>query len=469
MKPISASDILRQNSPRKTIRSSFFNTNRFGHLRDSSPADSISSVSTHRGRSVSNKRKSNDELPVSYSSVLSSKPFSLGNEINPGIDLDNLNTNISKVKSLCDKIAEDVSVSVWDNGLISVFSDICEALRFISKNQEDIAISLSRQPTALVQPQMHILGATSKKSRPDTALGKTKDFRIFTKDSRISTSQSQPTVTVSSNTQGSETTVDPVIKKFRESVKEAEKSSLVFNLNMGKVPIMNQATMCSKATSSLTSMAAEAEGKSSSIPSDDTVTAIDDVLSMVKSMSFFGKSTKTYRNQRDPKSGSFCTIPVRYDFKDKDTRVRAETILREKCKINCSTPYPTVLRESIRQVISHVKQNYPEDMVRVSVDVPKLGLKVFRKPKGESSWKTYNKLVPIPPEALDVSTRKIPEGFTVGCLPDSPEKSVPLEKPVPLAMEEGEGTGPLSPIGRISRKELFQGSAKKSPPASVAK
>ena len=472
MKPISASDILRQVSPRKTIGSSFFNANRFGHLRDrDNSADSVSSRSTYRGRSVSSKRKSNDDPPIiTYSSTLSSLPSSQGNAAHSPIDLDTLNTNISKVKSLCDKITAEISVSVWDNGLISVFSDICESMRISSKIQEDIVMSLSqsqaqsRSPfqfqsqsyssAATSQQQLHSLGAVAKKIRPDNLQGK---------NSYSHKSLSLPAGTGPTHTQHSGPAVDPEVKKFRDSVKEAEKSSLVFNLNMGKVPIMNQSSMCTKATSALTSMAAEAEGKSSSIPSDDTVTAIDDVLSVVKSMSFFGKSTKTYRNTKDPKSGSFCTVPVRYNFKDKDTRVRAETLLREKCKIHCSTPYPTILRESIRQVISHVKKDYPEDMVRVSVDLPNLGLKVFRKSQGE--WKTYKELVPIPTEALDVSARKIPEGFRVGNLPDSPSKSRKDSVPMETA---GEG-GPLSPPGRTSRIDTLQGSSKKSPIVTVTK
>jgi hypothetical protein len=54
---------------------------------------------------------------------------------------------------------------------------------------------------------------------------------------------------------------DPVVKKFKEAIKDAERSTLIFNLDMGKVPIMNRETMNRKATLALTSMAARKEKK----------------------------------------------------------------------------------------------------------------------------------------------------------------------------------------------------------------
>ena len=112
---------------------------------------------------------------------------------------------------------------------------------------------------------------------------------------------------------------------------------------MGTVPIMNQETISKKATLALTSMAAKNEGKLSSTPSDESIMAIDDVLSMTAGMSLFGNGTKSYKNPKDKESGSFCTLPVKYEFRDKDTRIRAETTLRSRCKVRCTTPYPVIL------------------------------------------------------------------------------------------------------------------------------
>jgi hypothetical protein len=54
---------------------------------------------------------------------------------------------------------------------------------------------------------------------------------------------------------------DPKQKLFKESIRDAERSTLVFNLDMGKVPIMNKETISKKATLSHTSMAAKKRKK----------------------------------------------------------------------------------------------------------------------------------------------------------------------------------------------------------------
>ena len=177
---------------------------------------------------------------------------------------------------------------------------------------------------------------------------------------------------------------------------------------MGKVPIMNKETMSKKSTLSLMSMAAKTEGKDSSTPSEDAVAAIDDVLSMVKGMQFFGNTTKTYRGKGDPESGSYCTVPVKYDFRDKDTRFRAEQVLRDTCKDKCSTPYPVVLRECIKKVINHVKADFPDNFIRVQVDANNMALRLARRPKESSEWTYYKHDIGLPVDVLDVTSRKSP-------------------------------------------------------------
>ena len=167
---------------------------------------------------------------------------------------------------------------------------------------------------------------------------------------------------------------------------------------------MNKDTMSKKATLSLLAMAAKTEDKETSTHSDDAVAAIDDVLSMANGMQFFCNSTKTYRGKNDPESGSYCTVPVRYDFKDKDTRFRAEQVLRETCKVKCSTPYPTILCECIKKVITHVKSDFPNDFIRVLVGANNMALKVARRPKDCAEWTYYKRDIGLPAAVLNVNT-----------------------------------------------------------------
>jgi hypothetical protein len=112
---------------------------------------------------------------------------------------------------------------------------------------------------------------------------------------------------------------------------------------MGNKPIMNKTTISERATLALTSMAAKVEGKNSAVPSPETVAALDDVTSLVTSMELFGLNTKQYKGKekdgkdKDDKDNTptFCTVPVRYQFKDREQRVFAEKQLRDLCKVKC--------------------------------------------------------------------------------------------------------------------------------------
>jgi hypothetical protein len=218
--------------------------------------------------------------------------------------------------------------------------------------------------------------------------------------------------------------------KFREAVENSEKSTLIFNLNLGRVPIMNIETMSKNATLALTAMAAEMEneGRPGTIPSEDTVAGIDDILSVAQNIEFYGKKTKTYSNPKDKKSGAFCTVPVRYEFPDRETRIESETFLRQKCGVNCATPYPVILRECIKQVIDKVKHDYPDNQVKVAVDTKRFCLKVARRCTVEGNenygkkWNSYERLIPLPNEALNVEARWVPEGFKMEFLPPGREK-----------------------------------------------
>jgi hypothetical protein len=158
---------------------------------------------------------------------------------------------------------------------------------------------------------------------------------------------------------------------------------------------------------------------------------------MATKISFYGKRTKSYVNNKVPLSGSFCTVPVRYKFKDKDTRIEAEKIFMEKCGAHCSVPYPPILRECIRQVVEKVKRDYPDNQVKVNVDTENFSLRVSRrikKPENPDRWQAYDVNIPLPAEALNI-TSKVPFGFRLAKLPAGPSDPLPPETETALTME----------------------------------
>jgi hypothetical protein len=199
--------------------------------------------------------------------------------------------------------------------------------------------------------------------------------------------------------------VDPEVekkRKFVNVVREAEKAVLLFDLDLGKVPIMNTATIAKNVTHDITVKAAVADGKTDGRPADTTVVALDDALSMVTGMDFLGKVTKPFNNkfnQQDPKNGKFCTMPVRMNFNSKEARTRAEKVLKKQCKVRCVVPYPQRLRNSIKNAIQDQKVKHPNCFIQVKVDAEALCLRLSRK-EGEN-WHNNYDTVNLSDEVLD--------------------------------------------------------------------
>ena len=193
-------------------------------------------------------------------------------------------------------------------------------------------------------------------------------------------------------------------KKFISTVREAEKSVLVFGLDLGKVPTMNTGTLARKVTEDITAKASVVDGKTNGRPKEDTVAVLEDTLSMMKGMEFFGKVTKPYANKKnadDAANGTFHSLPVKMMFKDKDAKMVAEKVLRSNCKVNCTTPYPIMLRKAIKRTIDSQKVSFPDEFIQVKVDPEAGALKVSRRLNGK--WTNDTAVIALTEADMDLS------------------------------------------------------------------
>ncbi len=87
---------------------------------------------------------------------------------------------------------------------------------------------------------------------------------------------------------------DPFVK----AVKEAERSILVFNLDMGQTPIMNPATISTKVTLSLLNLAAVKGGMDKGTHTQESRDLVDDIMSQVVRMEFFGTKNSSMQSPR---------------------------------------------------------------------------------------------------------------------------------------------------------------------------
>jgi hypothetical protein len=367
-----------------------------------------------RSRSTSVKRKPSSDL--NYAGAVSG---SSNNSEQP--DLENMSLNLAKVNSICEKACVDICETNCDPTVISTITSLADAIKLLSSNQATLISKSNDKP-----PDSSAFQTVSRKAQSDlnfTSLG------AISKRSRVDNVSNLGVTLLPVNNKekvfkpASASSDTPEIDKFKEAVREAEKSTVLFNLNMGNFPTMNYDTISKKATLALTKMAANVEKSTTGVPSAEAISAIDDLLSVTKDMKLFGNTTKPYHNPTDPANGTFYTIPVKYTFKDRDTRANVEKVLRSRCNVSCSTPYPLFLRECIKQTVAHYKAKHPNLFVRVSVDISKLVLKIFTSPTDKKNWTELPHTVPIPVEAQNTDIRIVPSGFKLSGL--EPEPTVP--------------------------------------------
>jgi hypothetical protein len=343
--------------------------------------------------------------------------------INDGL-VTELSTDIAKVNSVCDTVTTDIAKMNLDPAVVTIFSGILEAVRGVSSVQSRIVQNWPTSENVANTNSQPYTGAIPKRPRPAVD----KPDKPVSEPAPVSENTGRvaplpaPVIVVPESEP--ETAEDRKIQKFKETIRDAEKSTVIFNLDMGRVPVMNKETMAKRATLSLATMAAKLENKNATRPTADTIEIIDDVLSLSTNMELLGNETRTYNNAKDPLRGSFCTVPVRYEFRDPGLKFKAEKVLRKTCGVNCATPYPLVVRECIKQIVAVVKNRYPDNFVRVTVDTKNMVFKAARKPPKDAvdpRWKYREEHIPIPELALEVGLRKLPYGFKLD-IPDSPGK-----------------------------------------------
>jgi hypothetical protein len=322
MKSPLASDVLRRNAPRETIGQTFSHRNRYEKLRENSPAP------MHRVRtdSVSSQKRKvcNDDL--SFQDLNAAKVSRV--EKDDDEEVAKLESKMSKVGTMCGKLITTVQQLDMNDSLRAVIADLIETVRISNEVQEEMHNRYKDRKEC---------NRTCGKGSQYVIMWDSADFPVPTPAANTVSNNSRKKLygglvqmssdkgTVSGKTvfqqKPAETKEEEKFRKFGEAIRDAERSTLCFNLDMGNVPIMNKNSMSEKASLALTLMAAAVEGKNRVVPSPDKIESLDDITSMVTNMELYGSSTKQYEGKD---SSGFCTVPVKYQFKDREQKTFAE-------------------------------------------------------------------------------------------------------------------------------------------------
>jgi hypothetical protein len=197
---------------------------------------------------------------------------------------------------------------------------------------------------------------------------------------------------------------DPFVK----AVKEAERTILVFNLDMGQLPIMNPATISKKVTLCLLDLVAVKSGQAKGTHTQDSRDLVDDITSQVVRMEFFGSKTAPCKFPGNSKlNASFYTVSDKFVFKDRRTAQTAAELLRKHLDLNSITPYHKSLKAAMTQAINRAKAANPGQHAKVNLDLNGKSLKCLIRTEGNppGNWVSWGSNIALPSEALDPGTK----------------------------------------------------------------
>jgi hypothetical protein len=188
-------------------------------------------------------------------------------------------------------------------------------------------------------------------------------------------------------------------KKIRQAIIKAEKSTVIFNADLGGVPVMNRDTLARKVTLLLHDKArTEGEYSDNQKAAEE---AVDDFLSCA-TLDFLGKGTQSFYNKKnteDERNRKFCTVPIKLTWKSKGERIRGEQSIRKVCNSKCSVSYPRKIRALIDKVLKAGQSAKPG--CYISVRVSHESLTVIAHAREGNSWTDLGISKVIPSDILE--------------------------------------------------------------------
>ena len=314
---------------------------------------------------------------------------------------------MTKAKEALAKSAKafDEAFSAVDGAGGTAFFQLTEVVRCLIVNQEHLMSMVVDSVKVTEQVQVEVKEKVQKKldSYADVVgynrgyVDNNSHYNSNNKGKQQPLHQQRPAVTEEEKSR----------KRIRQAITKAEKSTLLFGLDMGNVPTMNKDTLARKVTINLHAKgkkAAEVNGKRDYRREQDIEEITDDMLTCA-SLDFLGSGTQKYANRfdnDDPNNGKYCTVPVKLIFKERQARINAEQHLRKTCQVKCSTPYPKGLRKMISELINVAKAKKNGCFIRVKVNTEKLTLEAHASVGQEKkTWEDLQLTRDIPPNILD--------------------------------------------------------------------
>jgi hypothetical protein len=188
-----------------------------------------------------------------------------------------------------------------------------------------------------------------------------------------------------------------------EALEKADKESIVFGANLGRLPLANRSEL---STNFSVDLLKKTEDKNAGLPPaslNEATRIVEDALSCCEKMEFLGARSRKFINNRDendPANGTFATMPVRLAFSDKDSRLNFERAMRECCDVRAVQSLPEKIRKEMAAFKSAMDDRYPDMIISVRPDSASCSFLAFKKKDKERKWVQCSEKYKIPYDIL---------------------------------------------------------------------
>jgi hypothetical protein len=191
------------------------------------------------------------------------------------------------------------------------------------------------------------------------------------------------------------------LKELREGLEKADRESILFDADLGNMTLANRKSLAAAFSAGIRAAAVSTARSANEDPAE-AVRVMDDALSVVQDMDFIGASSKPFHGKTDSdmRNGKFCTMPIKFKFEDRDSRIHFETSMRKYCTLRASMSLPYAIRKEQAAFQRAVRERYPGEVATVRVDTLSMSLQAYKKADGEKKWMKCPESVPLPPGIL---------------------------------------------------------------------
>jgi hypothetical protein len=186
--------------------------------------------------------------------------------------------------------------------------------------------------------------------------------------------------------------------ELRAALVAADETAVIFDADLGPSPVANRTALNNAFAASLKAATQKvADGRGEDIA--EGIRIVNDALSCADNVDFLGQTTARKIDKTDPANPvtlPFCTMPVKLDFPDRNTRIHFERTVRKHCNLKASISLLAPIRKYQGMYLQALKERHRGKFVMVRPDIASLGLVAFTKEEGDRSWTRCPGHHPIP-------------------------------------------------------------------------